>query len=321
MKVFVSFSQLMASAPSACVVTIGNFDGVHLGHTALIETTVAKARQYSLPAVVITFEPHPQQFFTSNKAPSLLMPLSAKLALFSELGIDIVCVLPFDHSLAALPPETFVEQTLVNTLHMKHLFIGYDYTFGKNRTGNAAMLTELGKQYGFTLTQVLPVEKDGITVSSTRIRAALIAGDIKEVTRLLGRHYCAEGVIVHGMKRGNNLLGFPTANVAYDKAVITPRPGVYAVQTNLFSTAPSFCSHAEPATYLNGVASIGLNPTFGDVPLTLEVFLLNFSKDIYDNYLQVYFIERLRDEIKFNSIEALIKQIKKDVADTRIILQ
>lgn len=324
MQVFTDIQHITNNTPS--IVTIGNFDGVHLGHQKLIYSVVEKAKASSMQSVAITFSPHPEHFFHPDTAPPLLMSLEAKLSALSQLGIDTALVLPFDTNFARQTPEYFVQSILVEVLHTKHLVIGYDYAFGKARSGNATMLENLGKTYGFTFEQLEPVLLEGEIISSTRIRHAITTGDIVTAEKLLGRPHVLEGLVVHGKNRGGKLLGFPTANTDFTQGIVAPKPGVYAVQTKLFTNprdayAEGVAEGLAETLSLNGVASIGFNPTFGDVPFTLEIYLLDFDQDIYDWHLQAFFIKRLRDEVKFSSIYGLIRQITEDVTLAREILE
>lgn len=333
-----------------CAVTIGNFDGVHHGHQQLIRRTIEKAREAGLPAVVITFTPHPLRVVLDDKAPPMLMSLRNKLARLADLGVDLTLVMHFTKETAASTPEEFVKDVLVDCLNTKELVVGYDYAFGKGRRGNAQLLAELGTQYGFAVEQLQPVYLDGGIVSSTRIRNALGEGDVATAARLLGRAHSVDGLVVHGANRGGKLLGFPTANLQADDDLMLPKPGVYAVLAELGEYCAENCAPSEadaladaeiqpetdpgapencglPAvllaskqTLLDGVANVGKNPTFGDAYLRVETHLLNFHRDIYNHRFRVYFIERLRDERKFDGVTALMEQINRDAEQAKDIL-
>ena len=305
-----------------CAVTIGNFDGVHLGHQALICKTVERARGEGLPAVVITFDPHPLQVVKGKEAPPQLISLQHKLECFAELGIDLAVVMPFTAETAALTPEDFVAGILVGCLNTRALVVGYDYAFGKGRRGNAALLAELGKEYGFGVEEFPAVYLNGCVVSSTRIRETLRRGDAAQAAALLGRPHSVEGVIAKGRNRGGRLLGFPTANLHMEENLLLPATGVYAVLAELSPkrhSLPGVCTGSAGA-YLKGVANVGNNPTFGDDYLRVETHLLDFHKDIYGAPFRVHFIERLRDERKFNGVTELVEQIRRDAAQAREIL-
>lgn len=306
-----------------CAVTIGNFDGVHLGHQALIRRVVDQARSAGLPAVVITFDPHPLTVVMGKKAPPLLMPLQHKLECFADLGVDLTLVVPFGPETANLSPENFVHTVLVDCLNTRTLVVGYDYAFGKGRKGNAALLSTLGEKMGFSVEEFPAVVIDGDTVSSTRIRAMLRLGDADETRNLLGRPYSVEGVISHGMNRGGKLLGFPTANLSLKDKLLLPKPGVYAVLAEVnpkIHSLPGICTGSE-GLYIKGVANVGTNPTFGDEPLRVETHLLDFHADIYGSDFRVHFIQRLRDERKFDGVTELVEQIRRDTAKARDMLQ
>ena len=297
-----------------CAVTIGNFDGVHLGHQKLIRHTIEKARAEALPAVLITFDPHPLQVVLGDSAPPQLMSLQHKLECFADMGVDLTLVMPFTRETASLTPETFVRQTLMDCLNTRVLVVGYDYAFGKDRRGNAELLARLGKEYGYVLEQLPPVYAQDNIVSSTRIRDDLLHGDVEEACILLGRPHSVEGIVEHGMNRGGRLLGFPTANLRMRDDLLLPKIGVYAVMAEVSPRAhalPGICSGSS-GKYLHGVANVGKNPTFADEPVHVETHLLNFHGDIYDSPFRVHFVKRLRDELKFNSVTELVAQIRRD---------
>lgn len=303
--------------------TIGNFDGVHLGHQALIKRVLEQARASGLPAVVITFDPHPLKVVMGDKAPPMLMSLQHKLECLADLGVDLALVIPFTREVANLSPEDFVRQVLVENLNTRHLVVGYDYAFGKGRRGNAALLAELGRAMNFTVEEFPAVYIEGDVVSSTRIRAMLRLGDARETRVLLGRPYSVEGVITHGMNRGGRLLGFPTANLQLEESLLLPKPGVYAALAEVdpkVLTLPGVYTGRE-GFYIKGVANIGTNPTFGEESLRVETHLLDFHSDIYGKAFRVHFIQRLRDERKFDGVTELIEQIRRDSEKARDILQ
>lgn len=305
-----------------CSVTIGNFDGVHLGHQALIRRTVERAKEEGLPAVVITFDPHPLRVVKGKDAPPQLISLQHKLECFADLGINLALVMPFTPATASLTPEDFVRAILVECLNTRALVVGYDYAFGKGRRGNAALLTAFGTAHGFTVEEFPAVYLNEEVVSSTRIRETLRQGDVAQASALLGRPYSVEGVVARGMNRGGRLLGFPTANLQMDEELLLPATGVYAVLAELSPkrhALPGVCSGSGSA-YLKGVANVGSNPTFGDDFLRVETHLLDFHADIYGAPFRVHFIERLRDERKFNGVPELVDQIRRDAAKARDVL-
>ncbi|MDR2489710.1 MAG: bifunctional riboflavin kinase/FAD synthetase [Desulfovibrio sp.] len=295
-----------------CTVTIGNFDGMHYGHQSLIRHTVAKARADALPAVLISFEPHPLQVLLRENAPARLMSLAYKLECFAGMGVDLALIMPFTQETAALSPEEFVRQILVHCLNTRTLVVGYDYAFGKNRRGNAALLRSLGRTHGYTLEQIPPVSLHGEIVSSTRIRDTLLQGDVEDARALLGRPYSVEGTVEHGMKRGGELLGFPTANLCMQEPLLLPKTGVYAVMAEIRQPNPPSDAGASGRLCLQGVANVGKNPTFADAFVHVETHIFDFHEDIYGSSFRTHFVKRLRDELQFNSVNGLIEQIHKD---------
>lgn len=288
-------------------VTIGNFDGVHLGHRSLIRATREKAAALGIPSAVVTFDPHPQQLLDPAHAPSPLTSPGRKLELLAELGLDLALVLPFTAGLAALGPEEFVRSVLLDGLDMRHLVVGYDFALGNQRKGNAALLRSMGEQYGFSLERKTPVCCNGVTVSSSRIREYLREGRVDAAALFLGRPHSVDGTVIHGFGRGKG-LGFPTINISHGGTML-PAPGVYAVLVEL---APL----DNPGPYM-GVANIGTNPTFGGRSLSLEAHVLDFSRDVYGCSARVSFIHRLRGETRFPDAGALARQIPRDIADAR----
>ena len=292
---------------SGSCVTIGNFDGVHRGHQKLLRETVSQAAELGLPSVAITFEPHPLRLFTGNSLPPLITLLDQKLEILAGLNLDFTLCLEFTRAMAALDPETFVTRYLVQTLKTRKLVIGYDYAFGKDRAGNYDLLTRLGEIHGFEVEQLSPVLIDGIIVSSTRIRDMIEAGQVWDTRSLLGRFYRVAGQVVHGKKRGGPMLGFPTANICL-KDELFPKTGVYAVWAQL------------NGSIMPAVANIGFNPTFGNDVLSVEVHIMDFDGDIYEQDILVHFVQRLRSEKKFSSLDELKTQIGKDKNLARQIL-
>jgi riboflavin kinase/FMN adenylyltransferase len=291
-----------------CVATLGSFDGVHLGHQLVIRRTIDKARELRLPATVITSEPLPREFFAPDTSPPRLTRLREKLAVFRQLGVDRVLCLRFNATLANLPAETFVEKILVAGLGINHLVAGDDTRFGKNRRGDFHLLQTLGRQHGFSVESTDTLDRDGQRVSSTRIREALGAGDMQTAAGLLGRSYHMSGRVAHGDKRGRS-LGYPTANI-HLKRRQTPLMGIFVVEAAL---------QGEPR-HLPGVASIGIRPTFGGGQCLLEVHLFDFDRDIYGRHVDVFFLHKLRDERRFESVEALVEQMDRDADQARVLL-
>jgi riboflavin kinase/FMN adenylyltransferase len=289
MQVFRHF-PLSSNAPIG--LTIGNFDGVHIGHQALIEKLIAESKKRKLTPAVMTFEPHPKEFFTPENAPTRLTTLREKLEFFLSYGIEKVFVCAFNQKFSNISSEVFIHQILTEQLKAELLIVGDDFRFGTKRQ---AGIEDLRKN-AFELFEIPEIDLNGKRVSSTRIREGLKEGRIEEVNQFLGRPYTISGKVVEGDKRGRQ-MGFPTANI-HMKHLRPALTGVYAVKLG----------------NRNGVANLGVRPTISGTPkLLLEVHLLNFNEDIYGQHVQVTFLEKIRDEMKFENIDALIEQIKKDV--------
>lgn len=292
------------------VITIGNFDGVHKGHQALIQKVIEKAGEISGTSLALTFEPHPLRALGIS-SPPLITRHDQKMELLEQTGIDVVACLPFDKDFAAIPAPDFIEDILVNKLGMKAIIIGPDYSFGKNRSGNIDLLKDEGERLGYE-TIVSPWINDthdgSKRISSTRIREIVMDGNVDQAMKYLGRHYQIRGKVVKGRQRGGRQLGFPTANIKLHDE-LCPKLGVYAVTVETV-----WGNHL-------GVANIGFSPTFGDQEFTIEVHILGFDKDIYDTRIRVNMVARLRDEKKFSGIEELSDQIKNDIRVAKEILQ
>ncbi|MDT8370803.1 MAG: bifunctional riboflavin kinase/FAD synthetase [Gammaproteobacteria bacterium] len=284
---------------TGCVATIGNFDGIHLGHQAVLSQLAMKADTLGLPAVIITFEPQPNEFFAPDKAPARLCRFREKVEALCCYSIQQLCVLRFDKKLANMTADTFIERLLVQGLNVRYLVVGDDFKFGKDRQGDFALLQQAGKQHGFQVVNMHTFAIEQKRVSSTRIRKALEAGDLIMAEKLLGRPFRMSGRVAHGDKRGRT-MGFPTANIHLQRHKV-PLNGVYAVQL--------FGIEGEP---IQGVANIGVRPTVGAEKALLEVHLFDFNREIYGEHVQVHFLHKLRDETKFDSLESLITQIKLD---------
>ena len=288
------------------VVSIGNFDGVHIGHQAILRDVVREARDRQGTAIVLTFHPHPLSVLRPERRLPLICSLREKLLLFSAFGIQKVLLQRFTLTFAQLSPEEFVRSYLVQTIGAEKVVVGHNVSFGRNRAGTADTLRQLAPTYGFAAEIVGPIKTDGQEVSSTTVRTLLSAGDMPAVTRFLGRRYTVSGRVIRGFQRGRT-IGFPTANLPPRADLLLPN-GVYAVRVDIDKQE------------VPGVANIGLNPTFGVNKRTLEVHLFNFSGDLYGRRLSVGFVERLRGEQKFPSVEELVKQIQKDADRARAIL-
>ncbi len=287
-----------------CVATIGNFDGVHLGHQAVIGQLADKAETLDLPTLVMLFEPQPAEFFSPAKAPPRLMRLREKLQALRRYAVDRALCVRFDKAFADLEPEVFIRQVLVEGLGVKYLVVGDDFRFGRKRRGDFAMLQTAGREHGFQVVNMHSFTIDGERVSSTRVRAALAAADLTLAEKLLGRPYRMCGRVAHGDKIGRT-LGVPTANIHLHRHS-TPLKGVYAVEV--------FGLPDEP---LAGVANIGTRPTVGGTRTLLEVHVFDFDRDIYGEYVHVNFLRKLSDEKRFASLDELKQKIQQDIADAR----
>ncbi|HKJ22034.1 MAG TPA: bifunctional riboflavin kinase/FAD synthetase [Gammaproteobacteria bacterium] len=287
-----------------CVATIGNFDGVHLGHQAVLGELAEKAAQLRLPTTAIVFEPQPQEYFAGDRAPARLMRLREKLQAFQRLAVDRVLCLFFNESLAAMPAEDFIRRVLIDGLDVRYLAVGSDFRFGHRRTGDIEALARAGDQCGFQVAAMHTVSIDGARVSSTRIRQALAAGDLAAAEKLLGRPYRMSGRVVHGDKRGR-VLGVPTANI-YLHRRNSPVHGVYAVEV--------FGVPDEPRP---GAANVGTRPTVGGTRTLLEVHILDFDGSLYGQHVRVDFLHKIRDEERFASLEILKEYIQRDIEQTR----
>lgn len=309
MLVYRGFSS---AAPAPTVLTIGNFDGVHHGHRSLLVRLKRTATSEQLLPAVLTFEPHPREFFAPESAPARLSTLREKLELIADEGVAATWVCHFNARFAALSAEEFIESLLVDTLRVKHLIIGDDFRFGAGRRGNFALLREAGARHGFTVEAMDCVTIDGQRASSSAVRAALAAGQMDQAARLLGRPYAIDGRVVHGDKIGHQ-LGFATANIRikHDKP---PLLGVFAVEVSGVTGVTELAGGAA----LKGVANLGFRPSVNQVvqPL-LEVHLFDFCGDLYGTHITVRFVHKLRNEMKFPNIDALKAQIALDVESAK----
>lgn len=287
------------------VVTIGSYDGVHVGHQAIIRQVAQKSAELNLPSVAVVFEPQPHEFFSGEQAPARLMRLREKALALFDAGIDRVCCLQFNQALRVLTAEAFVEQVLVAGLGTEYLVIGDDFRFGCDRSGDYRFLRDAGKKFGFEVTNTLTVEIGGERVSSTRIRRELEQANFAVVEDLLGKPYRITGHVGYGQQLGRQ-WGVPTANV-HLRRYRSPLQGVFAVRVSL----PN-------GEVCNGVANVGVRPTIGEkIKPILEVHLLDFTGDLYGRMLSVEFLHKLRDEHKFESLELLKAQIYQDINDAR----
>lgn len=291
-------------------VAIGNFDGVHLGHQALLASARTAADRLGGDAVVFTFDPHPQAVLSPERAPLLLTPRPRKLELLAAAGIDVCILEPFTPEIAAMDPEAFVNEILVETVGAGHVVVGYDFNYGKARAGNAETLRAHGVRAGFTVEVVDAVTIGDQPVSSSAIRTALSTGDMERAHTLLDRNFSVDGTVVRGAGRGRT-IGIPTANLETG-AVVLPAPGVYAAYVRVLD-------QVAPVAHLAAV-NLGTNPTFAGQTLSLEAHLLDYSADLYGAVLRIEFVARLRGEVKFSGPAELVAQIHRDIANVRGIL-
>lgn len=288
------------------VMTIGNFDGVHLGHRELFRRVVARAGEQGGESLVLTFDPHPLKFIAPERAPRLINTSAEKERLIAASQVDVLLTPPFTESLRALSAEAFVEQVLVATIGVRHVIVGFDYAFGAERQGDVELLRRLGDRHQFGVEVIQPVSSEGGVYSSTLIRRLVSAGRVAEVVSQLGRHFNLGGTVVAGVGRGRK-LGFPTANLVTEKELL-PADGVYAVKVRI------------AADVYDGVVNIGGTPTFADTRRTIEVHLLDTDRNLYGKQVRVYFIDRLREEKRFSGSDELVRAIAADVVRSREIL-
>lgn len=303
-KAFIRGMHNLRSWHRGSVATLGSFDGVHLGHKAILKQLVDIAREKQLPSVVIIFEPQPQEFFLGDKAPARLMRLREKVQALLNEGVDRVLCLTFNQRLRSLSAMEFIEQVLVQGIDVKHLVIGDDFRFGCDRRGDFALLKEQGNQKGFSVTDTVTLEINGERVSSTRVRQCLEDGNFAAAEMLLGKPYAISGRVAYGQQLGRQ-LGVPTANL-HLRRYRSPLQGVFAVTAQLHGKS------------IQGVANIGVRPTVnGDKKLLLEVHLFDFSQKIYGQVMDVIFHKKLRSEKKFASLDELQTQLQKDIDEAK----
>jgi len=287
-----------------CVATIGNFDGVHKGHQHVLMQLANKAKEYNCASTVITFEPQPLEYFAPRTAPARLMRLRDKVHSLRQHAVNRVLCLRFNKALATMPYQEFIERILVKGLGVRYLVVGDDFCFGKNREGTFQHLVEAGKQHQFEVVSMHTLNLNSNRISSTRIRHALESGRFEDAYEMLGHHYKMAGRVAHGAKLGRE-LGFPTANIHVHRKV-APLHGIYVVSVEGLKRKP-----------VQGVASIGTRPSVQGKKVILEVFLFDFNEEIYGEQLEVSFLEKLRDEEHFDSLEVLKDQIAKDVVKAK----
>jgi riboflavin kinase / FMN adenylyltransferase len=298
MKIFRHIEDQRLST-SGTVATMGNFDGIHLGHQALVRNTVEESARWGCPSTVLTFEPHPLKVLAPERAPLLIVSYEDKMALLQSLGVDIVIAQRFDRQFASIGADDFIYRFLVNRLKVRKLWVGRDLRFGQDRKGGTDNLLRLAPSAGFEVGVLDPILLDGVRISSSRIRQLVEEGRVDEVRPMLGRYHFVSGRVVAGHHRGQE-LGFPTANIASQTEVI-PLNGIYATLIQ-FKDKQGL-----------SVSSVGFNPTFGAGPRTVESFILDFAGDLYGELVKLSFVRRIRDEKKFGMVKDLIAQMHEDV--------
>ncbi|MBM7613711.1 bifunctional riboflavin kinase/FAD synthetase [Alkaliphilus hydrothermalis] len=306
MKIVEEVKQLDAKIPRG--IALGNFDGLHIGHQALIRLLVNKSNEYQLESCVYTFKNHTISLISSGDTPPQITNQMMKIQLMEELELETLVLAEFNQDIMGLSPEDFVKNILVNGLNCKVAVVGFDYRFGSKAKGDATILKELGKKYGFEVYVIDPVTVDRQKVSSTGVRTFVDEGDMEKAREFLGRFFAIKNQVVHGKGRGKK-LGYPTANIYVDPQQLIPREGVYA-------TLVKFAGR----THM-GATCIGTTPTFDGKETTIETFILDYDGELYDEDMEIQFVTRLRSNVKFNGIEALVQQITKDVEISKKHLQ
>lgn len=284
---------------TAKVLSLGMFDGVHLGHVSIINQLKEIAQKYDLETAILTFWPHPRKVFNPNDELQLLNTLEEKIALLEKAGIEVVFLQEFDENFRNLTGEEFIEQILVEKLNVKHVIIGYDHVFGKNKSGNFDLLQQLSEKLGYDVAQLKAVKEGDFNISSTKIRNCLGNGNIIGANKMLGYHYSVSGKVVDGKKLGRT-IGYPTANLEINELKLLPKKGAYIVEVSVKNK------------FYKGMLSIGTNPTVNGEKLTVEVYILDFNEDIYGEEITVKFRDFLHEEIKFESLEKLIERLDED---------
>jgi riboflavin kinase/FMN adenylyltransferase len=287
------------------VITIGNFDGVHLGHQKILKRTIQRARALDGVSVVYTFHPHPLKVVRPEAEPQSITTFEEKVRLIEAIGIDCLVCENFTRQFAEQPPEEFIKNIIVDRIHPREIIIGHDYAFGKNRKGSIELLQKMGDIFHFKVQVIDNITIKNIPVRSTTVRRLITMGKVSLADKLLGRPYSLSGRVVHGKQRR---IGFPTANLSPGKNLI-PKNGVYAIRTQT------------PYGVFNGIVNVGYNPTFDNERLTIEAHLFNFSGDLYGRDITIQFIKRVRGEKKFGDVPALVKQIERDISFTKRFLE
>ena len=306
MEIIRGLEALNKSYPNT-VLTIGNFDGVHLGHQKIILEVLKRSEEIKGTSMAVTFEPHPMKVLAPEREIRILTTLEEKAKLIEEMGVNVLLCINFNKEFANLLPDDFIEDVLVKKINAKEIIVGTNYAFGKNKKGTVELLRRRGEKYGFRVKAVRNVRIDGNIVSSSSIRSLLFKGAVHDTSTFLGRAYSIEGSVIKGKGRGKSLLNIPTANIT-TPVEIAPKEGVYAVRVGFNNSI------------YEGVANIGKNPTFGNTDVSYEVHLFNFSINLLGQNIRIYFIDRLRGERLFPDVLSLEKQIRNDIERAREIL-
>jgi riboflavin kinase/FMN adenylyltransferase len=307
MKLYTNLADIKQPFQKACV-TIGNFDGVHLGHQLLFSEVVGRAHSLNGTSIVVTFDPHPLKVLRPESI-RLISTTQQKIELIERAGIDVLIIIPFDREFALTSADRFVNEILIKTIGVKDLIVGYDYAFGRGRQGNIEFLKAMGKQEGFPVTVVEPYYEKGMLVSSTKIREFVAMGRMRDVRTLLGRYYQIRGEVQLGRQRGGRVVGFPTANLQISEEDLCPKRGVYVTQV------------IYDGKCYGSVSNIGYNPTFGENRLVAETHIFDFDDDIYGKPIRINLLRHLRGERKFSGPEELANQIRQDIKVARKVLE
>lgn len=311
------------------IITIGNFDGVHIGHQKILKKVVTIANELQGTSIAISFEPHPVKVLTPDKGLKIITTNDDKAHLLSQLGLNVLIIIPFDKKFSQIEPESFIKDILIDKIGIKWLIVGHNFFFGKKKMGNIKLLRQRAKKYNFGFSVVRYAKKNGKIVSSSKIRSLIQKGRVNEAAKMLGRAYHIKGSVIKGTGRGSTILNIPTANIKTANDLI-PEEGVYAVKVSFPSSyildKTNMAYYSANNTFVNevfnGVVNIGKNPTFGDIVNTsIEVHLLDFNQNLLSANLCIHFIQRIRDEKRFASIDELKKQIMKDIEMAREILK
>ena len=302
MKIFNSIEEIENIRP--CCIALGNFDGVHAGHQALIRRAVEKAKELGIASGVFTFSNHPKNLFAGENTVKNIIYQEEKAALIAELGVDYLFNVEFTWDVARMEPEDFIDKLLVEKMNLKEAFCGFNYRFGSKAAGNPDVLRQRGLEKGYNVNEIAPVTVDGDVVSSTLIRGLIRSGDVDQCEKYLGRRYSIGGEVVVGNRLGRT-IGFPTSNIMIDENMVTPPNGVYI--TNCIYNGQKYRS----------VTNVGVKPTIGTFQKNMETHIFNFNKELYGKHIQVEFLKMTRDEAKFSSVEELAAQIVKDCEEAK----